>query len=227
MEHDHLAEPFAASRPVLPRPAPKIGVFERDPRIERDRHNKTARAVAAGPEFTGICGKHGAALFDTETGACLPCLADLHGQGLPPLVVYRAAGASLYPNACPEHGEAALHLVQNGLCVACHAEQRGDPVRIRARREGRKTYDAYCGTCGDTTEFHVSSGTCSSCTNSVGRGRKADPVAQNPVRVAARKAGSTTYLGDCAIHGETAFNTVRGKCLQCFNSLGQPRKRQA
>jgi hypothetical protein len=201
----------------------------------------------------------------------------LLGEGLPVLVAYRAAGATLYPKACPEHGPAAMHVVQTGRCADCFAEERGDPGRVRARRAGLPSYPAHCDRCAAVTEFSVSRGLCLSCFTVSGRVRKNDPHASaretarreyrrtfdahcdrcasttphsvgrglctvcytvagvprnpggqgggDPARVAARAAGLTTYQSTCSIHGATAFHTTRGKCLRCFNTLGQPRKR--
>lgn len=225
MEHDCFSPHETPQTEPKRRIPPPGTVNYRDDRLFRERKNKSARGAATGPEFIGICGKHGETLFETETGACLSCLFGLSGSGLPPLVVYRAAGATQYPAPCETHGPAALHLTQNGLCVDCFAEQRGDPVRVRARREGRKTYDAHCDACGETTEHHVSSGTCAVCTNSVGAPRKAEARSSNRARIAARAAGLTTYQDSCPTHGEHAHHTARGKCLGCFTTLGQPRKR--
>lgn len=224
MEHDDLS-PHETPKIEPEKRAPPLGaLIYRNDRLNREQKNRTARAAAASAEFTGICGKHGEALFDTETGACLLCLVDLSGAGLPPLAMYREAGATQYPAPCPDHGAASLHMVQNGLCITCFAEQRGDPVRVRARRAGRSTYDAYCAACGSTTDHHVSSGTCATCTNSAGRPRIAPPQKQNPARIEARRLGLTTYQDVCTIHGPHPHHTARGKCLGCFTTLGQPRK---
>lgn len=226
MEHDHLSPHEPPQIEPTPRPVSPGAVKYRDDRLIRERRNKAARAAALAPEFIGICGKHGETLFETETGACLSCLSDLSGAGLPPLVVYRTAGATQYPAPCEAHGGAALHLIQNGLCVECFAEQRGDPVRVRARREGRKTYDAHCDACGETTEHYVSRGLCSTCFTTAGAPRvEGGGPSGNPARIAARAAGLTTYQDSCPTHGEHAHHTARGKCLGCFTTLGHPRKR--
>lgn len=225
MEHDEFCPHETPPAPLVRRPPPLVGVYAQNPHEARERKNRTARSVAAGAEFIGECGKHGETLYDTETGACLSCVASLLGEGLPVLVAYRAAGATQYPKGCPEHGPGAMHLVRTARCVACFAEDRGDPARVRARKAGLATFDAHCAACGPAVPHHVSSGTCAACTNTVGKPRTAPAQQIDPARVAARAAGLTTYQSTCDIHGATAFHTTRGKCLRCFNTLGQPRKR--
>lgn len=179
-------------------------------------------------EFTGPCFYHGdTSMFDAATGACLLCLDA--NSNLPPAAQYKASMATSYVLDCPKHGPAVHRFGQHGKCQKCFDSlgraRVGNSARAEARNASKPAYRDTCADCGET-DFGVASGKCLTCFNTGGMPRSAERGRPgDPVRIAARAAGSTTYLGRCERHGTAEHHTARGKCLLCFNTLGQPRKR--
>lgn len=189
-------------------------------RIERERARDARRS-----EFIAKCARHGgASLFDTSTGACLSCLAD-HAD-LPVQVMYRAAGGTSYVDHCEVHGAAVARFGESG-CALCVRPEIAP--RIMAQRAGAVRYDDTCETCGPAL-FSVRSGRCLTCNTREGvprdrTGKVGRPREAGNVRAEARRAGEKQYLANCEQHGQTPHSVAHGKCLTCFNAMGQRRPR--
>jgi len=133
---------------------------------------------------------------------------------------------------CAEHWTYTLHNTKTGLCVECHPETpTGRPVeegndRAAARRQGLKTYVDYCPI-HVTVPFSVAHGRCLTCFNTSGAPRKSwdctKPLSESP-RAEARRAGASSYGGECPKHGPTPFSVAHGRCLTCFTAGGTPRR---
>lgn len=145
---------------------------------ERGKARALARSQALNrfPEFTERCVTHGISLFDTETGACLLCLAE--PSALPVRLHYHKAYAIAYPFECETHGE-GLHDMRTNLCLRCftvagkpRTQGNRSAARIKARGSGATSYLATCDIHG-LVPHHTVRGKCLTCFNSLGYPRKA------------------------------------------------------
>lgn len=148
----------------------------------------------------------------------------------------RAAGDSTYIANCPTHGD-VQHSVLHGKCLSCFNTvgqprkswiNTGGPVSVRsqARKDGNATYIAPCPTHGNVPHNTVF-GKCLTCYTTHGTRRKRGTVTvdEPTARIQARRDGERTYTANCAIHGATDHDVIRGLCLKCYNTLGVPRPR--
>lgn len=146
--------------------------------LAQENSRKEGRAAALGklPEFIAICYRHGSTLFDTATGACLPCLGDR--SGLPVHLAYKDSYGILYPAECKVHGSTLFH-VGCFKCADCFTA-RGEPRaraasvqhagRVAAKAAGERQYMAQCATHGET-RHSTARGLCLGCFNSLGKPR--------------------------------------------------------
>lgn len=142
----------------------------------------------------------------------------------------KARGAALTEGYTEFNARCASHSytlfdVATGACLICLNENLNLPDRIRYERAYADAYPAQCEVHGEALHF-MASNKCMECFDKVGRRRGTKGRPGNPVRVAARKSGASSYIATCTIHGDVPHHTIRGKCLKCFNSLGYPRKAQ-
>lgn len=120
-------------------------------------------------------------------------------------------------------------------CLVCYDAQGyprrpstdGPPAetapRARARHLGHSSFMAVCEHHG-AVPHSVRHGRCLVCHTAEGFTRRDVRGGPHP-RTLARKAGSKTYRGHCAKHGDTDFSTVYGACCKCrgIGRIGRPR----
>lgn len=81
--------------------------------------------------------------------------------------------------------------------------------RLAAKKMRRKVFWSQCLVCECEREFSTVSANCLTCS-------------EKP-RIAARLLNKRSYPDKCTIHGETEHSVLRGICLTCFNTNGDPR----
>jgi hypothetical protein len=131
------------------------------------------------------------------------------------------AASPLFTAICSRH-ELTQFDTETGACLSCLSEIRGLPARQTYEAAHGDAYPAPCGEHGPAALARCSNGKCVLCYDAAGRKRKGRPG--DPIRIAARASGASSYRSTCTVHGETDFHTIRGRCLDCFTSLGYPRK---
>lgn len=188
------------------------------PEQARSIDNWAAAANAEAEIYEGYCAEHGWTKFSVDTRKCSLC-KKTPGRRY-------SNSASEYIAVCPAHGD-MLHDVATGRCLLCTVavgRPPSDRPRAVARRAGQTAYIDRCETHGETAH-HVSNGKCAACFTSAGTrriGAGGRPTSDEP-RAAARRAGKTTFVGSCAVHGPVQCAVRHGRCLKCFTVLGTPR----
>lgn len=177
--------------------------------------------------FISDCERHGAAICDTPTGACLLCL-HTHAN-LPEALAVKLAGGIYFFKDCVDCGGPRKHHVESHRCASCFdssgRDRRQAPLsdRAEARAARRRFYGEQCSTCAEATDHWVTTGKCARCFTAAGKGRVQGSRSLG-ARAVARAAGKASYRSVCGVHGEADHGVRYGKCLVCFTADGHPRR---